>query len=100
MASENISTETKEIALYQKFPGRDLTRYGMPELGIPTITVKTFPANKDGIANAIEHAERHDAVLVKLDKIYFDSESMIEAIQEKIKQKKFVLVFQPTYKMP
>lgn len=89
-----------KIVLYQEWPGRRYDRYGMIDKAAPTRMISVFPATKQGLNEAIEHAERPDAILVKLNSDYDTSQRLIDVVDDKIKAKKFVKVFNPVNEMP
>ena len=89
-----------KIALYQEYPKRDMTKYGVVNYVCRSRTVSVFPATKEGLDAAIEQADRHDAMLVKIDQDYFDSDTLLEVVTKKIQEKRYVKVFAPTGQIP
>ncbi len=88
------------IALYQEWPAREHKKYGVTAYTEPTKLISLHPATKEGLDEAVANAERADAVLVKLTKNYFDAGKLMRAIQDKIREKKFVPVFKPANRLP
>ena len=95
-----MNDEVVKIALYQHWPGQKYRKYNVSEIADGTRQVSVFPATAEGLEQAIDLAERADAILVKLSKDYFNSEDLLHAIKEKIRERKFVPVFRPINKLP
>ena len=96
----NENNKELTIALYQTWPGKAYKKYNVTNMTEPTTAVAIFPATLKGLDKAIEAAERSDAVLVKLEEKYFTTETLLEVIRKKIKNKKFVYVFKSVGKLP
>ena len=90
----------EKLVLYQKWPSRKLGKYSMQELSEPTKMLTVFPATTEGLDEAIEKAERKDALLVKIDDDVNKAKRLIDVVEDKIKAKKGMPVFKPTTKMP
>jgi len=90
----------EKIVLYQKWPAKRQKKYGIEDLASPTKMLTVFPATAEGLDEAIEKAERKDAILVKIDDDVNKAKHLIDVVEDKIKAKKGMLVFKPTTKMP
>ncbi len=90
----------EKIVLYQKWPARKQKKYGIEDLASPVKMLTVFPATAEGLEEAIDKAERKDALLVKIDDDVSKAERLIDIVEGKIKAKKGMPVFKPTTKMP
>ena len=90
----------EKMVLYQKWPAKRQKKYGIEDLACPTRMLTVFPATKEGLDEAIDKAERKDALLVKIDDDANGAERLINVVEDKIKRGKAILVFKPTTKMP
>lgn len=91
---------THAIALFQSWPGKRYKKYGIMDRLDSTETVSIFSANKQGLEEAIKSADNPQAILVHLNKMYFTSESLLEAVKLLISQKKGIKIFTPISKLP
>ena len=89
-----------KFALYQVWPKVPMEKYGVVEFTSKSTSVSIFPANAEGLKKATEIADRPDAILLKLDREYFSSNELLDAMAEKVKDGKGIKVFQPTMKLP
>jgi hypothetical protein len=95
-----INNDEVKIALYQVWPGKKYRKYNVTDIAPSARTVAVFPATKEGLDQAVNAAERADAVLVKLEKNYFDSDKLFRVVTDKIRENKFVSVFKAVGKLP
>jgi len=95
-----MTEEGVKFVLYQKWARKKLTKYGVNELCDPTKMLTVFPGTPEGLNEAIEAAERPNAVLVKLGENYTQAIRLIEYVEAKIKAGKFVPLFKPTNRIP
>jgi hypothetical protein len=91
--------EKPYIVLYQKWPEIERKFFEITEVQGATTMVDSFPATNKGLQAAIDKAVRKDAKLVKMEHPFFSVTEMLKAVEEKIKKKKFIYLFQPLQKV-
>jgi len=90
----------KTMALYQKWPGKHKYRYGVLDVGEPTLTIEVFIANMVGLSNAIKATSRTDAKLIRLPKAFTSDKKLKKYIEKQIKKGIYVDVYKVVSTIP
>ena len=84
-----------KLALYQMNPGRDLNKYGVMDIELPTIRITIHEPTKKGLSEALDIATRADAQLVRIPHNNYTSNNLKELVQKLIRQKRGIKLFMP-----